>query len=119
MVDEPRARRQQLFPLILALFQEGLFSPPAVLGEAVEAFAQDAFADPGDVDPPELGDIVIRELLPAVRLNPSSLNLPPCLGEVQAIAQLKSCDSNHASPCPPCMSNPLSSNACAVTLEVN
>lgn len=115
MVDEPRARRQQLFPLLLALYQEGLFSPHGVLGEAVEAFTHDAFADPGDVDPPELADIVLRELLPAVRLTPSALHLPPCLSEIQTAEKLNGCDPNHATPSLP---NSLSNPALPVT-QVN
>lgn len=82
VVDEPRARRQQLFPLLSALFAEGVFSPARGLPRAVEKFAQDAFADPARVDPPDLGDIVVREMLPALALVPGDLRLPLCLQEL-------------------------------------
>jgi len=79
IVDEPRTRRQAMLPLLPALFAAGVFSPPDSLGRAVEAFARDAFADPDDTDPPDLADIVLGELLPALALAPSALDLPPCL----------------------------------------
>lgn len=82
VVDEPRTSRQRLFPLLPALVAEGVFTPPGVLRAAVEAFARSAFTDPGVVDPPDLGDIVLRELLPALSLRPGELELPPCLQEL-------------------------------------
>lgn len=82
MVDEPRARRGKLFPLLPALFSAGVFSPPRLLGTAVSTFVQDAFDDPGSVDPPDLGDIVLRELLPALGLAPDAVTLPPCLADL-------------------------------------
>mmetsp|Transcript_75346 Transcript_75346/g.143392 ORF Transcript_75346/g.143392 Transcript_75346/m.143392 type:complete len:1222 (+) Transcript_75346:182-3847(+) len=82
MVDEPRQRRGRLFPLLPALFSAGIFSPPRLLGTAVSTFIQDAFADPGSVDPPDLGDIVLRELLPALGLASDAVTLPPCLAEL-------------------------------------
>lgn len=81
VVDEPRARRRQLFPLLSALVVSGVFSPPGVLGDAVSAFVEEAFADPHSVDPPDLGDIVLSEMLPALGLLPGNVRLPPCLRE--------------------------------------
>lgn len=81
VVDEPRPRRRQLFRLLPALCSGGILSPPSVLKLAVERFLQDAFAEPGRVDPPDLGDIVLQEMLPALKLAPGSLALPPCLRE--------------------------------------
>lgn len=82
VVDEPRPRRKRLFNLLAALNAAGIFSPPRLLKEAVEAFAKDAFADPGDVDPPNLGDIFLHELLPSLGINPGDLHLPTCLLEL-------------------------------------
>jgi len=90
MVDEPRARRRQLFPLISTLFSEGIFSPPKVLRQAVESFMQDALADPGCIDPPDLPDILVRELLPALGISPGQLTLPPCVSELVETADDRS-----------------------------
>jgi len=80
MVDEPRSRRRALFPLVPALFgARGVFSPPSLLGRAVESFLEDAFEDPAAIDPPDLGDIVLRELFPVLGLAPGKLKLPACL----------------------------------------
>eukprot|EP00931_Biecheleriopsis_adriatica_P079678 TRINITY_DN5304_c0_g1_i1.p1 TRINITY_DN5304_c0_g1~~TRINITY_DN5304_c0_g1_i1.p1 ORF type:complete len:1096 (-),score=228.13 TRINITY_DN5304_c0_g1_i1:192-3479(-) len=84
IVDEPRERRQQLFPLLSALVAAGVLDD--VLGQAIENFTCDAFADPAAVDPPDLSEIVLREMLPALGLSPGSLNLPP---------HLEGCDALH------------------------
>lgn len=76
-VDEPKARRQELFPLIPALFALGIFAGRLV--DAVELFLSIAFGDPGCLDPPNLCDITFNEMLPALGLTPSKLTLPPCL----------------------------------------
>jgi hypothetical protein len=88
MMDEPRTRRQQLFPLLSALVAVGVFDPPTVLSQAIEHFACDAFADPAAVDPPDLSDIVLQELLPALGIDPGSLNLPPHLEGLEALKRL-------------------------------
>jgi len=82
IVDEPRTRRKQLMPLLPALFAVGVFSPPSGLSQVIEAFARDAFADPGGTDPPDLADVVLGELLPALGLSPRKLSLPLCLTEL-------------------------------------
>lgn len=82
IVDEPRARRKQLMPLLPALFAVGVFTPPTGLSQVIEAFARDAFADPGGTDPPDLADVVLGELLPALGLSPRKLTLPLCLTEL-------------------------------------
>merc|ERR1719230_990163 len=83
MVDEPRREtRMRLFPLISELFASGVFSPPRVLKEAVEGFLRDNCSDPMSCDPPELPDIALRELLPALGLSPRSLSLPGSLADL-------------------------------------
>lgn len=84
MVDEPRERRQHMFPLLKELFDAGVFSPPGLLGRAVTSFIEDAFVDPGSVDPPDLIDIVLRELFPALGLETSALSFTPCIAEIFA-----------------------------------
>lgn len=79
LVDEPKERRKRLFPLLSALYADGTLSPQSALGTATEMFCKDAFADPDDIDPPDLGQIVLSELLPALRLRPGNLLLPACL----------------------------------------
>jgi hypothetical protein len=76
-VDEPQARRQELFPLIPALFAQGIFA--GRLADAVDLFLSNAFGDPGCLDPPDLCDITFHEMLPALGLVLSKLTLPPCL----------------------------------------
>jgi hypothetical protein len=84
MVDEPRDRRQHMFPLLKDLFDAGVFSPPGLLSRAVTSFIEDAFVDPGSVDPPDLVDIVLRELFPALGLDISALSFTPCVAEIFA-----------------------------------
>jgi len=79
IVDEPRAARQRLLPLLPALTAAGVLAAPSLLSRAVESFAEEAFADPADVDPPDLSEIVTRELLPALGLTLGALRLPTCL----------------------------------------
>jgi len=76
IVDEPKDARQRLIPLLPALVNASVLAAPGVLGKAVENFAADAFADPDDVDPPNLADILMSEVLPALGLVPSALDLP-------------------------------------------
>jgi hypothetical protein len=82
MVDEPKDRRKHLFPLLRALFDAGVFSPPALLSSGVASFIEEAFVDPGSVDPPDLIDIVLRELLPALGLALGMLSIPTCIREL-------------------------------------
>jgi hypothetical protein len=84
MIDEPKEKRHHLFPLLTALFDAGVFSPPSVLGIALASFIEDAFQDPGSVDPPDLVDIILRELLPALGLTFASLSVPPYIAELFA-----------------------------------
>jgi len=84
VVDEPRQRRKRSFELLAALVKGGILSPPRILRQAIETFAKDAFADPGSVDPPDLGDIILWEMLPVVDIRPGDLQLPNCLSELVA-----------------------------------
>lgn len=84
MIDEPKQRRQHLFPFLTALFDAGVFSPPGVLGIALASFIEDAFQDPGSVDPPDLVDIILRELLPTLGVSFASLKIAPCIAELFA-----------------------------------
>lgn len=79
VVDETRQKRQRLFELLSSLVSAGVMSPPRILKQAVEVFAKDAFADPTAVDPPDLGDIILSEMLPALAMRPGDIRLPQCL----------------------------------------
>mmetsp|Transcript_60903 Transcript_60903/g.132109 ORF Transcript_60903/g.132109 Transcript_60903/m.132109 type:complete len:976 (-) Transcript_60903:111-3038(-) len=81
VVDEPRACRKQLFALVSALFDEGVLSPKEVMVQAVEAFVEDALAEPDNADPPDLAEIVVAELLPATGLQLGALRLAQCVRE--------------------------------------
>eukprot|EP00927_Polykrikos_kofoidii_P012893 TRINITY_DN15606_c0_g4_i1.p1 TRINITY_DN15606_c0_g4~~TRINITY_DN15606_c0_g4_i1.p1 ORF type:complete len:1241 (-),score=284.00 TRINITY_DN15606_c0_g4_i1:102-3824(-) len=76
-VDEPRHARQRLLPLLPALVVAGVFSGSQLLARATESFAEDAFEDPNDVDPPDLAKILILEVLPILGVSVGQLCLPP------------------------------------------
>eukprot|EP00928_Gymnodinium_smaydae_P029936 TRINITY_DN2239_c2_g1_i1.p1 TRINITY_DN2239_c2_g1~~TRINITY_DN2239_c2_g1_i1.p1 ORF type:complete len:840 (-),score=209.01 TRINITY_DN2239_c2_g1_i1:120-2486(-) len=78
LVDEPEEARRRLLPLLTALADGGVLPGRDLWGRAVESFASDAMADPDDLDPPNLVDILLGELLPALGLRPATLQLPAC-----------------------------------------
>lgn len=77
MVDEPRKeQRSQLFVFLKSLYAEKVFSPPELLNQAVSNFLKDAFRDPLSVDPPDLREIALQELIPILGVRPNALSLP-------------------------------------------
>eukprot|EP00929_Paragymnodinium_shiwhaense_P094074 TRINITY_DN54487_c0_g1_i1.p1 TRINITY_DN54487_c0_g1~~TRINITY_DN54487_c0_g1_i1.p1 ORF type:complete len:1036 (-),score=220.43 TRINITY_DN54487_c0_g1_i1:122-3229(-) len=80
VVDEPRAARQRLMPLLPALAKVGILATPGLFAKAVEVFSNNAFADPSDIDPPDLPDIVVDELIPALGLSRGDVRLPAAAG---------------------------------------